>query len=596
VAGSELKQRLAAIFAADAAGYSRLMAADERGTVAALDAARAVFRKHLESHRGRVIDMAGDSVLAIFDLATAALSGALAIQAELSAGMERVPEDRRMRFRIGVHIGEIIEKVDGTIYGDGVNIAARLQALANPGGIAVSDAVRGSVKNRVAAMFEDLGEQKFKNIADAVRAYRIKPAEAIADATAIAREVVSLSAPVPGFGGRPAIAVLPFANLSGDPEQEYFADGLAEDILTRLAMWRWVPVIARNSSFTFKDRAVDVREIGRALGARYVLEGSVRKADDRVRVTGQLIDAQTGHHLWAERYDRKLENVFAIQDELTEGIANALESAIDKAELERARFKPPANLDAWDAWQRARWHATRITREDFATSERFFHRAIELDPGMAPPFSDMAFVRACEGFFMWRNPASAFGDAAKYARTALDLDPMESMACAVLAAVLGFTGALDEAVALGRKSIALNPSNPSAYFALCTVHLWRGEAKEGIEVGESSIRISPNDTLLHMFLGVLSGNYYIARNYAQSLHIARLAVQRAPHYPPGWRTLANALAQLGRIDEARQALADFLKLMPGFTSEATARASLGFRDEALLQHYLEGLRKAGWQG
>lgn len=285
-----------------------------------------------------------------------------------------------------------------------------------------------------------------------------------------------------------------------------------------------------------------------------------------------------------------------MQDELTEGIANALEAAIDRAELERARAKPPSNLDAWDAWQRARWHATRITHEDFAAAERFFRRAIELDKGMAPPHSGMAFVRACEGFFMWLNPATAFGDAAKHARAALDLDPTESMACAVLAAVMGFTGALDEAVALGRKGIALNPSNPSAYFALCTVHLWRGEAQEGIEVGERSIRISPNDTLLHMFLGVLSGNYYIARDYTQALHIARLAVQRAPHYPPGWRTLANALGQLGQIDEAREALAQFLKLMPAFTSEATARTSLGFRDEALFQRYLEGLRKAGWQG
>lgn len=309
------------------------------------------------------------------------------------------------------------------------------------------------------------------------------------------------------------------------------------------------------------------------------------------------MDRRRFSSLWADRYDRKLEDVFAIQDELTEGIASALEAAIGQAELERVRFKPPANLDAWDAWQRGWWHATRITREDFAAAEPFFRRAIELDRGMAPPMSGMAFVRGCEGFFMWAaNPAAAFGEAAKYAQAALALDPMESMACAVLGAVLGFTGALDEAVALSRKSIVLNPSNPSAYFSLATVHLWRGEAQEGIRAGESAVRISPNDTLLHMFLAVLSGTHYMARDYEQALHIARLAVQRAPHYPPGWRTLANALGQLGQIDEARDALAQFLKLMPGFRSEATARTSLGFRDEALFQHYLEGLRKAGWQG
>jgi adenylate cyclase len=263
VSGTELKQRLAAILAADVAGYSRLMAADERATVAALDSARAVFRTQIESNQDRVIDMAGDSVLAVFEIATGAVAAALAIQQQLVAASGGVAEERRMRFRIGVHLGEIIEKSDGTVYGDGVNIAARLEGLAAPGGIAISDSVRGAVKNRVNAAFADLGEQAVKNIAEPVRAYAVTSA----GTTLAAATGIDLSAPVAGFGGRPAIAVLPFANLSGDPEKEYFADGLAEDILTRLAMWRWVPVIARNSSFTYKGRAVDVKEVGRALGA-----------------------------------------------------------------------------------------------------------------------------------------------------------------------------------------------------------------------------------------------------------------------------------------------------------------------------------------
>jgi len=596
VSGTELKQRLAAILAADVSGYSRLMAADERATVAALDAARAVFRRQIEASQGRVIDMAGDSVLAVFETATGAVSAALSIQKEISLSGQENPEDRRMRFRIGVHLGDVIEKADGTIYGDGVNIAARLEGLAEPGGITVSESIRTAVKGKVGANFDDQGEQKVKNIAEPVRAYRVKPANALGDPTAIAHAAVRMSAPVPGFGGRPAIAVLPFANMSGDPEQEYFADGLAEDILTRLAMWRWFPVIARNSSFTFKGRAVDVKEIGRALGARYVLEGSVRKAGERVRVTAQLIDTETGHHLWAERFDRKLEDVFAIQDELTDGIANALEASIGRAELERVRLKPPANLDAWDANQRGWWHAFRLTRDDFAAAEPFFLRAIELDAGLAPPLTGIAWLRTFEGFFLWSPPATAFGEAAKRAQAALAIDPMDALACGMLAVILALTGKLDEALALGRRAIGLNPSSAMGHQALAGIHLFRGEALQGIKAGESAIRISPNDVLLHISLGTLSANHYMAREYEQAVQIAQLAVQRAPHYPLGWRGLANALGQLGRGDEAREALAQFLQLMPGYTTEAAARASVGFRDEALFQHYVDGLRKAGWTG
>ncbi|MEO6745929.1 MAG: adenylate/guanylate cyclase domain-containing protein [Caldimonas sp.] len=280
---TEIKQRLAAILAADVAGYSRLMSLDERATVAALDAARRVFRSHVESSQGRVIDMAGDSVLAVFEMAFGAVSAALAVQAELGTASSDVPDASRMRFRIGVHLGDVMEKADGTVYGDGVNIAARLEGLAEPGGVTVSESIRTAVKGKVSAEFEDQGEQQVKNIADPVRAYAVK---AMVDML-LAVTGIDVSQPVAGFGNRPAIAVLPFANLSGDPEQEYFADGLAADILTRLAMQRWLPVIAPNSSFAYRGRAIDVKAVGRKLGARYVLEGSVRKAGNRIRVTGR---------------------------------------------------------------------------------------------------------------------------------------------------------------------------------------------------------------------------------------------------------------------------------------------------------------------
>ena len=593
MSGTELKQRLAAILAADVAGYSRLMAADERATVAALDSARAVFRTQIESNQGRVIDMAGDSVLAVFEIATGAVSAALAIQQQLVAAAGGVAEDRRMRFRIGLHLGEIIEKADGSVYGDGVNIAARLEGLAEPGGIAVSDAVRGAVKNRVSAAFADLGEQTVKNIAEPVRAYAVASTET----TLAAATGIDLTAPVAGFGGRPAIAVLPFENMSGDPEQEYFADGLAEDILTRLAMWRWVPVIARNSSFTFKGRAADVKEVGRALGARYVLEGSVRKAGNRVRVTGQLIDAETGHHVWAERYDRVLEDLFAIQDELTDGIVGALEAAVGRAETERAHHKPPASLDAWDACQRGWWHMWRFTREDFAAAVPLFRRAAELDPSLAQPHSGIALVRLFEAFFLWAaKPGEAFGEAMTNARAALAADSLDPLAHLTLGVVLAFTRKLDDALAMCRKAVELNPSNALGYSGLCATHMFRGEPEQGISAIETAIRISPNDALLHMWLASLSAVHYLARNYEKAADVARLSVQRAPHYPIGWRGLANALGQLGRMDEAREALGQFLALMPAYATEQAARASVGFRDEAVFQHYIEGLRKAGWKG
>ncbi|MEP6874237.1 MAG: adenylate/guanylate cyclase domain-containing protein [Burkholderiales bacterium] len=593
VSNTELKQRLAAILAADVASYSRLMSLDERATVTALDAARKVFRMHVESSHGRVIDMAGDSVLAVFETATGAVSAALAVQAELGKRDADVPDVSRMRFRIGVHLGDVIEKADGTVYGDGVNIAARLEGLAEPGGVTVSESIRTAVKGKVSAEFEDQGEQPVKNIVDPVRAYAVK---AVVD-TLLVVTGVDVSQPVAGFGSRPAIAVLPFANLSGDPEQEYFADGLAEDILTRLAMQRWLPVIARNSSFAFRGRSIDVKAVGRTLGARYVLEGSVRKAGNRVRVTGQLIDATTGHHVWADRYDRVLEDLFAIQDDLTDGIVGALEAALMRVEVERARRKPPGNMDAWDAAMRGWWHFQRFTREDFAAAMPLFNRSLELDAGSAGAHEGIAMVRLCEAFFLWtEKPRDALAEAMTSARAALAADPLASPAYAALGFVLTATGKLDEALAMCSKGIELNPSAAFGYHVLCVTRLCMGEPEAAIKAIETAIRISPNDGVLHVWIALLSSGHYLARDYEKAAVVASLAVQRGPNYSIGWRCLANALGQLGRLDEAREALEQFLARMPGFSSEQVARSSVAFRDEAVFQHWLEGLRKAGWEG
>ena len=356
--GTELKQRLAAILAADVAGYSRLMATDERATVTALDAARAVFRMQIESNQGRVIDMAGDSVLAVFETAAGAVSAALAVQQELNSAVSGVPEDRRMRFRIGIHLGDIIEKSDGTIYGDGVNIAARLEGLAEPGGITVSESIRTAVKGKVSAGFEDQGEQKVKNIPEPVRAYRVVREDGAAPKAKSAAGEIDLSLP-----DKPSIAVLPFANLSGDPEQEYFTDGITEDVITELSRFHSLFVIARNSTFTYKGKAVDVRTVAKELGVRYVLEGSIRRAANRIRVTAQLIDALTGNHIWAEKYDRVLEDIFAVQEELTRSIVTAIAPQIQVAEQSKVRRRRPTNLSAYEIAVRA-WAAwkTRARR------------------------------------------------------------------------------------------------------------------------------------------------------------------------------------------------------------------------------------------
>jgi adenylate cyclase len=466
---------------------------------------------------------------------------------------------------------------------------------AEAGGVTVSESIRTAVKGKVDAEFADQGEQQVKNIAEPVRTYSVK---AMTDTdTLLAVTGVDVSQPVAGFGSRPAIAVLPFANLTGDPDQEYFADGLAEDILTRLAMQRWLPVIARNSSFAYKGRTTDVKAVGRMLGARYVLEGSVRKAGNRLRVTGQLIDATTGHHVWAERYDRLLHDVFAIQDELTDGIVGALEAAALRVEYERAGRKAPGNLDAWDAGLRGWWHFQRFTREDFAAALPLFRRSLELDASQAMPHAGIAMVRLCEVFFLWTEKSrDTLAEAMTSARAALAADPLESTAYAALGFVLAVTSRHGEALAMCSKGIELNPSLAFGYHVLSFTHICLGESEAAIKAIETAIRISPNDVVLPVWLSILSTGHYLARNYEKAAEVASLAVQRGPSYSLGWPALARALGQLGRLDEAREALEQFLARMPGFTSEQAARSLSPFRDEEVFQRWLEGLRKAGWKG
>ena len=451
------RQRLAAILAADAAGYSRLMEADERATVASLEAARSVFLAEVDANGGRVIDMAGDSILALFDSAAGAVSAALSVQEALEVAGLALPEHRRMRFRIGVHLGDVIESADGTVYGDGVNIGARLQAAAEPGGVLVSEAVRGAVKGRVAATFEDRGVQSAKNISDPIHAWAVRLAappsclrprrrrrrrggraasrrsrprarrrgRAVLAAGAavvfwprtapvsppavdVSPASTTASASTADVSGKASIAVLPFDNMSGDPEQAYFADGITEDLITDLSKVSGLFVIARNSTFAYKGKAQDVREIAKALGVRYVLEGSVRKSGGDVRVNAQLIDATTGGHVWADRYDGDLKNIFGLQDTVTRNVVKALAIELTKNESDRVSARGTRNVEAYDVFLKGWEHYQRQTPEAFRAAIVDFKRAVELDPNYGRAYAALAAID-WESFTRFWGPSVQLG-------------------------------------------------------------------------------------------------------------------------------------------------------------------------------------------
>jgi adenylate cyclase len=569
VSDSELKQRLAAILAADAAGYSRLMAANERATVAALDAARSVFKSAIESNQGRVIDMAGDSVLAVFETAVGAVTSALAVQQVLNAPSSEVPEDRRMRFRIGVHLGDLIEKADGSVYGDGVNIAARLQALAEPGGITVSESIRAAVKGKVGASFEDRGEQQVKNIAEPVHVFLVAGSAAAAPATAAIRT----APPVPD---RPSLAVLPFSNLSGDPEQDYFADGMVEDIITALARMGAFFVIARNSSFVYKGKAVDIKQVGRELGVRYVLEGSVRKAGNRIRITGQLIEAENGHHVWADRFEGTLEDVFELQDRITESIVLAIEPSMRRAELERARVKPAANLQAYDLLLRALpGLSPGSTKAGKDETSSFIRRALEMDP-------HYALAKAVGAFACLQRLLDGYGDAEdvktglRYADEALseksDDPTILSFAGLALGSlgyralgfrVLGFR--YDEAERAIDRALSLSPNLLMVQFCAGMIKCFVGKGDAALGHFERAMRISPLDPGLGAFIVGTGLAHMVCGRFDEALAAAHRAVQENPNFASSHRLMLMALGHLGRIEEAKLAAQRMLELAPNFT-------------------------------
>ena len=584
---SPFRQRLAAILAADAAGYSRLMAVDEAATVAALDAARAVFRARIESHRGRVIDMAGDSVLAVFETASGAVNAALAVQQELAHAAEPLPEERRMRFRIGVHLGDLMEKADGTVYGDGVNIAARLEALAEPGGITVSETVEMAQRNRSAVAFEDQGEHTVKNIAHPVRAFRVRTAGANTVSASAPRARPALALP-----DKPSIAVLPFDNMSGDPEQEFFADGMVEAITATLSRIRSFFVIARNSAFLDTGKAVDVQQVGRELGVRYVLEGSVQKAGQRLRITVQLIDTASGAHVWADRVDGTLEDVFELQDKITERVAGALQPSIRLAEIERARRKRPQELGAYDYTMRAMPLVWVLEKSASEEALELLAQALAIEPDYPLALSLAGWCHAQGSVYGWTDNAGlARSNALKHAEKAAELGSDDPLILAVLGAVHCFLRNIGTARVMLERAVALDPNSAWAWSRLGWVENYSDRPERAIPHFERALRLSPLDPMnFNNYVGMASA-HEVAERYDEAVALYRRALQERPHAEWILRQLVAALAGAGRMDEAA---VEFKRLMAAYPDLTVAKfkEALVF-SPATLERMGANLRKAG---
>ena len=584
MADSGFTQRLAAILAADAVGFSRLMGADERRTIAELDANRELFRRHCEEHEGRIVDMAGDSVLAVFASAAGAVRAAVAAQAAVEERSADIPDARRLRYRVGVNLGEIIEKADGSIYGDGVNVAARLQSLAEPGGILLSAKVHDEVQGRVDVSFAAAGEHKVKNIARPLRTYRV--------VTGGESKVPSRAAePPPALPEKPSIAVLPFQNMSGDAEQEYFADGISEDLITDLSKVSGLMVIARNSSFAYKGRAVDLRDVARELGARHVLEGSVRKAGTRLRITAQLIDGQSGAHVWAERYDRDLVDVFAIQDEVTRAIVDALKVHLTPDEFVRVGRRGTADVDAYDFYVRARQQQQRFTAESIAEARQLFEQAIALDPSFAAAYAGLALTYNND-LLNQRSPDRVaaqrlFDD---NVAKAVALDPDEPMIHWARAADLISRRQNAEAVREVRDWLRVEPSSDLAHGMLAQSLLYADAPAEAVREIEYAMRLNPR--FPDLYLHVLGHALLLTRDFDAAEDALRRRIRRNPATDASRVLLVSILGHRGRVDEARTEWAELLRHHPGYVL-AERRKNWVYSNPTDEEFVVEGLRLAG---
>jgi adenylate cyclase len=571
-------RRLAAILAADVAGYSRLIEADEEGTLGRLKALRAeVIDPEIAGHKGRIVKTTGDGLLVEFASVVDAVRCAAELQAAMAEHNAALPRDRRIDYRIGIHQGDIVVE-DGDIFGDGVNIAARLEGLAEPGGIYVSARVHEDATGRLDLFFEDIGERNLKNITRPVRVYRVG-------------NHAPKTSPVPALPlpDKPSIAVLPFANMSGDPEQEYFADGMVEEIITALSRIRWLFVIARNSSFTYKGLAIDVKQVGRELGVRYVLEGSVRKAGGRVRITAQLIDALSGTHLWADRFDGTLEDVFKLQDKVAISVAGVIEPTLQSAEIRRSAERPTKDLTAYDFYLRALPHAFFfIARDRITQALDLLQHAIERDPHYGPALAISAFCHAQLDVNGWTDDREANRlTGINLARRALQAAPDDPEVLGPAAFVLGWYGQdIDTAVGLIDRCLDLNPGFARGWYWSAVIRLWAGQPDPAIEHFETSMRLNPRDRFGAPLTGIGIARFFNRQFDGAAANLVASSEQ-FPTFAPTYWFLASCYAHMGRLDDAREIVERLRTITPVIVPTITP-----FRNPEHSELLLSGLRLA----
>jgi adenylate cyclase len=572
-------------------GYSRLLPGDEKENFTELRRfLTTVVEPTITEFGGNIFKETAELVLADFDDVVMASRCAAGLRTAVVQMNQAVPDEQRIAMRIGINFGDVITE-EGDVFGDGVNIAARVGALAKPGSVYVSEMVYNRVADEFDLDFEDLGPQDLKNIARPIRVYRLA-----GEMAELSEELVAAAAKASvGFDDRRAIAVLPFANFSGDPEQEFFADGITEDIISMLAGWRAFPVIARNSTFTYKGKTVDIKKVGEELGVRYVLEGSVRKSGHRVRVTAQLTQADTGHHIMAERYDRDLTDLFELQDEITHAIAGAIEPQILKFERDRIAERPPRSEDAYELYQRGMFHHYRNTRADNSEAQSYFRRALAIDVQYPQATAALTIAVLNAGFLGWAESAEAnFAEAYELGQGAIRLDPRYPNAHYALGLVCMWTSRPERGIAAFEEAIKLNPSFAAARVMLGQMYVYAGRREEAIELAETGIRLSPTDPRLDRWLPALAGAHYQLRHYAEAVEAGRRSWTLNRNWPHGLRYVVAGLAQLGKVEEAQAPLAE-LKGMDANLEYSASVFRRNWPDPADVDHLLDGLRKAGFE-
>jgi TolB-like protein len=577
-----LVRRLTAIFAADVAGYSRLTGMDEEGTHVQLkEHLRVLIDPKIAAYRGHIVKNTGDGLLAEFNSVVDAMRCAVDVQRGMAERNSDVPANNRIEFRIGINVGDVIQD-NGDIFGDGVNVAARLEAIAEPGGICVSDDAHRQLRDKLDIVFDDAGERNLKNIGRPVRVFKVRDRGAASHRPTLA------------LPDKPSIAVLPFQNLSADPEQEYFADGVVEDITMALSLFRWLFVIARNSSFTYKGRHVDVKQVGSELGVRYVLEGSVRKAGNRIRIAGQLIDAETGAHLWADRFEGALEDMFDLQDHVTARVISAIAPKLQVEEIRRAKRKPTENLTAYDFYLRGLVKIRRWTMEANREALELFCRAIELDRGLACAYGMAAWCyvqRKARGWMI--EPVRESAEATRLARKAVHLGGDDAVALSRGGYALAFVAQeFDDAAAFMDRGLAVSPNLAEAWTLSGWLRVWGGEPDLALEHVARAMRLSPLDPSMYGMQGAMAYAHFLASRYDVASSCAEKGMRDNPNFLLTICIFAASKALAGHLEPAQKAMARALELNPGLRA-SNLRDLAPFRRAEDLATFAKGLRKAG---